>query len=222
MADPNRQYWNQQFKILQNTWPKPVNFEQCIQICLTLHAMVHSAASLDAGPTSFEDELWQNKHLTEKTFREYHDQNQSIAWKLWHIARIEDMTMNALIAGDRQVFDSSDWFGKMNVQVRDTGNAMDAQEIAALSDRIDMDALKQYRNEVGRKTAKLIASLSAEHLKRRIEPARLEKLLADGDIAAGASGIADYWSRKTCSGLLLMPATRHQLVHLNESIRLLH
>jgi len=28
----------------------------------------------------------------------------------------------------------------------------------------------------------------------------------------------DYWSKRDVSGLLLMPATRHQLTHLNEAL----
>lgn len=30
MADTNRQYWNQQFKILQDTWPKPTDFKNAL------------------------------------------------------------------------------------------------------------------------------------------------------------------------------------------------
>lgn len=29
--------------------------------------------------------------------------------------------------------------------------------------------------------------------------------------------VTDYWSRRTIAGLLLMPATRHNFVHLNEA-----
>lgn len=217
MADQNRQYWNRQFKVLQDTWPKPENFEKCIDICLTVHAMVHSAEVAKAGPCSFEDEMWGS--VTEEAFRKYLPDDQSIAWKMWHTARIEDMTMNGLVAGDPQIYYECGWKEKLKAEAHDTGNAMNEAEITELSRTLDMAALREYRNEVGRKTRRILLGLKPEDLKRKVDPARLAILLENGDIAREASGLADYWSRKTVSGLLLMPATRHILVHLNESMR---
>jgi hypothetical protein len=220
MADSYRQYWNQQFKILQDTWPKPVDFERCIGICLEVHAMVHSSAVSADAPCSFEDELWEG--MTEEAFHTYHRDDQSIAWKMWHTARIEDMTMNVLITGGQQVFDIGGWHEKLKAVERDTGNAMNEEEITGLSQLIDISALKDYRNEVGRKTREIIQLLKPEDLKRKVDPARLALLMEKGDIVQQARGVADYWGGKTFSGLLLMPATRHILVHLNESMRLLN
>jgi hypothetical protein len=39
-------------------------------------------------------------------------------------------------------------------------------------------------------------------------------------VLEAASDITDYWGKRTIAGLLLMPATRHNLVHLNEALRL--
>lgn len=218
MSDSNRRYWNQQFKILQDTWPKPDNFEDLIDICLELHGMVHSVTPEQAVRVSFEDELW--ALLSEESFRKLHHGDQSIAWKLWHAGRIEDMTMNVLIAGESQVIDENGWYGKLNVKARDTGNAMNEDEITEMSGTVDIDALRSYRNEVANRTRKVLRSLKPEDLKRKVDTARLDGLMADGSLVPGAQGIYDYWKKKTYSGLLLMPATRHILVHLNESMRL--
>jgi len=218
MSDQNRKYWNQQFKILQDTWPKPDNFSDCIDICLQLHGMVHSGTSEQALPVSFEDELW--AALSEETFRKLHHGDQPIAWKLWHAGRIEDMTMNVLIAGESQVIDENGWYGKLNVKARDTGNAMNEAEMAEMSSSVDMEALKSYRNEVARRTRAIIRSLKPEDLKRKVDTARLDSLMADGSLVPDAQGIYEYWKKKTYAGLLLMPATRHILVHINESMRL--
>lgn len=218
MADPNRQYWNRQFKILQDTWPSPTNFANCIGICMNIHAMVHTAAMSNTGLWSFEDELW--KEVTEETFRKVHKDDQSIAWKLWHTGRIEDITMNILLAGDMQVMNSGNWLDRLNTTVLDTGNAMNGEEIEALSKSIDMQALREYRLAVGRKTRGIIKSLKPEDLKRKIEPSRLHRILDEGAVVEEARGLMDYWAKKTFAGLLLMPATRHILVHLNESMRL--
>jgi hypothetical protein len=39
-------------------------------------------------------------------------------------------------------------------------------------------------------------------------------------VAEAASDILDYWGKRTKAGLLLMPATRHNFLHLNEAQRL--
>ncbi len=218
MADQNRKYWNRQFKILQDTWPKSDNFNDCIDICLQLHGMVHSGTPEQAVPFSFEDELW--AVMSEEAFRKLHHGDQSIAWKLWHTGRIEDMTMNVLIAGGSQVIDENGWYGKLNVKARDTGNAMNEDEIAEMSGSVSMESLKSYRNEVARRTRTIIRSLQPQDLKRKVDTARLDSLMEDGSLAPGAQGIYDYWKKKTYAGLLLMPATRHILVHINESMRL--
>lgn len=219
MPDPNRQYWNQQFKILQDTWPKPVEFEECIEICLNLHGMVHSRKVMQTCPWSFEDELWEG--MTEEAFRKVHPGDQFIAWKLWHSSRIEDITMNVLIDDKQQIFSTDDWYAKLQVKAKDTGNAMDEEEIRLLSNCIDISALRDYRNEVGIETRSVIKSLSPLDLKHKIEPSRINRLLEEGAVVQEAAGLLEYWGKKTYSGLLLMPATRHNLVHLNESNRLL-
>ncbi|MGE6256884.1 hypothetical protein ACQKCU_03065 [Heyndrickxia sporothermodurans] len=35
-----------------------------------------------------------------------------------------------------------------------------------------------------------------------------------------ANWLAEYWSKKTIAGLILMPATRHIFLHLNKCIRI--
>ncbi len=219
LRDPNRQYWNQQFKVLQDTWPKPDNFETCINICMDVHAMVHAAEMSNTGLWSFEDQVWER--VSEPVFRKVHNDNQSIAWKLWHSTRIEDITMNILIAGEPQILYSDNWLEKMGISVRDTGNAMNEREIEAVSNLIDIQALRDYRLAVGRKTRKIIKALKAEDLKKRVEAERLGRIINEGAVVEEARWLTDYWGKKTISGLLLMPATRHNFVHLNESMRIL-
>ena len=218
LKDPNRQHWNQQFKVLQDTWPKPDNFETCIEICVNVHAMVHAAEMSNTGLWSLEDELWDR--MSEPAFRKIHNDDQSIAWKLWHSTRIEDITMNILIAGEPQILYSGNWLEKMGISVHDTGNAMDQKEIEVFSNSIDMQALRDYRIAVGRKTRNIIKSLKAEDLKKRVESERLQRIMEEEAVVEEARWLIDYWGKKTFSGLLLMPATRHNLVHLNESMRI--
>lgn len=219
MRDPNRVYWNEQFKILQDTWPKANEFYKCIDICLMLHGMVHTGEVAHAEQWSFEDELWSK--FDEETFRRFFKDDQSIAWKLWHSARIEDMTMNVLIAGEQQIFLNNGWGQRLGVKAMDTGNAMKESEIKELSNSIDMQALRAYREVVGIRTREIIKALQPEDLKKKVQSTCLQRLLNEGGVVEEAKGLLDYWGKKTYSGLMLMPATRHIFVHLNESLCLL-
>ena len=53
-----------------------------------------------------------------------------------------------------------------------------------------------------------------------MDPDRLERVLAEGAVTEAGRGVADYWAGLTGAGLLLMPPTRHALVHLNEAARI--
>ena len=218
LKDTNRVYWNEQFKILQDTWPKPDNFENCINIFLILHGMVHSL-QVSALNFSFEDELWSK--MNEVVFRRLFKGEQPIAWKLWHTARIEDIVMNILVANRSQVMTSQDWAKELKVDFYDTGNAMNENEIAQLSNSIDLSALRGYRNAVGLNTIEIVKNLKPEDMKKKVEPSGLRRLLDEGAVVSEAKGLLDYWGKKTYSGLLLMPASRHIFIHLNESFRLL-
>lgn len=91
---------------------------------------------------------------------------------------------------------------------------MNEKEIELFSNLIDMQALREYRLAVGRKTRSIIKSLKAEDLNQRVESSRLQRIMDEGAVVEEARGLIDYWGKKTFAGLLLMHATRHNLVHL--------
>jgi hypothetical protein len=108
----------------------------------------------------------------------------------------------------------------MSSPVLDTGNAMQAEGIANLSAKIDLEALRAYRMAVGRRTREIVTRLQSEDLKQKVDPARLQQVMDEGALVEAARGIRDYWEKRNIAGLLLMPATRHNLVHLNEALTL--
>jgi hypothetical protein len=65
--------------------------------------MLHSAQMAQAGLWSFEDEVLQG--LADPDLRRIPpDEEHSITWVLWPLARIEDVTMNLLVASRPQLF----------------------------------------------------------------------------------------------------------------------
>ena len=136
--------------------------------------------------------------------------------------RSEDVAMNRLVAGSPQILHKDKWLERIRATVSDTGNAMDENDVADLSAQIDIKGLRAYRLAVGRRTREIVKQLQPEQLKQKVEPVRLQQLLDEGAVVEEARGIVDYWSRRNIAGLLLMPATRHNLIHLNEAYRLKH
>lgn len=217
MADPNRSKWNEQQKALQQALARPADHARAMELFLTQHAMLHASNMAKTGVHSFDDELWQD--LSDAAARRIPPgEEHSIAWMIWHIARIEDITMNMLVAGTPQLFDQAGWFAKMRIPYRDTGNAMDAQTIADLSAAIDLAALRDYRTAAGLRTREIICHLTPADMKKQVDPARIQQVLAEGAVDPSSTWLTDYWGGKKIAGLLLMPPTRHLLVHLNEAM----
>jgi hypothetical protein len=53
-----------------------------------------------------------------------------------------------------------------------------------------------------------------------VDPARIQRIWDEGVLVKAAQGVADYWANRDIAGLLLMPASRHCLTHLNEALKI--
>lgn len=217
-----RKLWNERHKQLTNQILKPLQHADTVQLFLRQHALLHSSQLGDSPSATLEDELVQG--LTEEAFRKYPvtapDTKNSIAWHLWHIARIEDMTMNVLVNNGEQLFLSGDWSRQLNIPYLHTGNEITEEEGAELSAKMEFPALLSYRREVGRRTREIVAGLQPGDFKRKVEAERIRKLEEQGAVKKEAMWLLEYWQNKTVAGLILMPATRHNFLHLNKSIRI--
>jgi len=81
--------------------------------------------------------------------------------------------------------------------------------------------LLNYRNAVGKQTQSIVKQLKAEDLFRKVRAAGLELLRDSKAVSEDENSIwlLDYWGSKDVAGLLLMPPTRHLLMHLNDACR---
>jgi hypothetical protein len=208
--------------ILTDPNPSPDAFMHFLQ----QHARLHTAAvaSSDDSPpnpeVSYADAVFDG--MNEEDFRRIPPSAEhSPAWVLWHIARIEDATMNILVAGYDQVFNQHDWQKIIHSPIQESGNEIDREQVAAISAQVNIEALFAYRAAVGKSTRKIVQDLSLDSLNRKVAPGRIERMRSSGAVLEAADAIIKYWSRRTIAGLLLMPATRHNLVHLNEIARII-
>jgi DinB superfamily len=213
--------WNPKQKLLNSIIKKEDRLNEAKTIISELHSMVHWSEVYSSKESTLEDELWDG--LNRKAFITMPTpKDTTIAWNLWHITRIEDLTVNILITDGAQVFSSDDWPARLGVNITDTGNAMNKDEIISFSISVNMEELKNYRIAVGRKTREVINNLKAADIKRKVQPDRLMRILHEGGVLDidDSEWLLDFWGRKDVAGLILMPITRHQVVHLNNSIKL--
>jgi DinB superfamily len=215
--DPNRKRWNEGQKLLRQALAQPS--EAAIVLFLDQHAMLHTAEMSRTNSYSFADGLWQG--TSETVIRCLPPKfEHSIAWLVWHMARIEDMTMNVLLAGKTQVFHQENWPARLKVSLQHTGNVvMTEADVTAFSQAIDIGQLKAYRMAVGRSTREVVRAMRPKEFGQKVDPVRLQGLLEDGSVAREAIGLIEYWGSLTKAGLLLMPPTRHNFAHLNEAMK---
>jgi len=211
--------WNDDIKELRKVILKPDKIQDSKSLALSLHSMVHLSIMSGVDKKTFEDELWEG--LDENTFRTSQNQKgRTIAYGIWHCTRIEDITMNLLVAGDKQIFNRENWQEKINSNITDTGNAMTEDDIMEFSKNINMEELKNYRIEVGRRTRDIVENLSTEDMKRNFDKHRLQRILDERAVldVKASNWLIDFWGRKNVAGIILMPMTRHQVIHINESL----
>nr|WP_259545634.1 hypothetical protein [Heyndrickxia oleronia] len=108
----------------------------------------------------------------------------------------------------------------MNIGFCHSGNDMSDEEIAELSKSIDFDSLIAYRQAVGRRTRDIISLLDPNQFNEKVNKNRINRLFDENAVTQESAWLADYWSKKTIAGLILMPATRHNYLHLNKCIRI--
>ena len=94
--------------------------------------------------------------------------SHSIAWCLWHTARVEDLIISR-VSGGAQIW-SEEWAGRSGLPFEGFGTGMsdeDAREVHVA----DIKALGGYQDAVFERTAEFLANATDEDLEREI-PAR--------------------------------------------------
>ena len=212
--------WNPLQAKLRDMLTKGTDFEEAKALLQRMHAQLHTRAVSGQGEPTVMDEVW--KDLSYTAFSAMPDADDvTVAWNIWHITRIEDLTANLLIADQSQVLEGA-WPQKLHTSVTDTGNAMTDAQILSFSQEIDPQALQEYRNAVGKQTRNLIENLTAMDIKRKFKSEQLNRILLEGGVTEhpDSKWLLDFWGRKNVAGILLMPITRHQMGHLNDCLKL--
>jgi hypothetical protein len=199
---------------------KSDKFDEAKRLFLEIHAALHCGAvtcNASGSENNEIDELFAD--LTPQEFAALPSpKGETIAWAVWHLARIEDMTMNVLVENSKQLFDKS-WKQRMNTAFTDTGVAMSSAQIMQLSAEINTAELLAYRNAAGKCTREIVAGLSAGDMKRKVSRESINKIRKEGGTCENSEWLLEYWGGKDIAGLLLMPPTRHLMLHLNDCFK---
>jgi hypothetical protein len=118
----------------------------------------------------------------------------TVAWLLWHTARIEDVGVNRFVADRPQVLDDG-WHERLEVSRRDVGTGMSDAEVDDLSARIDLPALRGYWEAVTRRTLDVAGTLRGADLETVVPADHVRRVSStEGAVAPGVEWLTDFWA----------------------------
>ena len=141
----------------------------------------------------------------------------TIAWLLWHSARIEDLAVNRFLADSPQVLD--EWRDRLGVARVDVGTGMTDAEVDEFSARIDLTALRGYWDAVTARTLGLTGSLRSSELEAVVPGARVKSVVhAEKAVAPGVEWLTEFWAGgRTRAWMLAQTALLHPYGHYYEA-----
>jgi hypothetical protein len=147
-----------------------------------------------------------------------HPSLNTIAWLLWHMARIEDVAASRFIADLPQTLHEGQWRERMATARRDVGTGMDEAEVDDLSARVDLGALLGYWQAVGRRTLDIVRAIGPDDLDVTVPVEHTRQVcLAEGVTTHTSAWLAEVWGGKSRGWHLAQPVLIHGWGHLYEA-----
>jgi hypothetical protein len=141
----------------------------------------------------------------------------SLVWLLWHMARTEDAAVNPVVAGRDQVLDD-EWMRRMKVPWRIIGTGMTDDEVAEMTARADVAAVRAYRSAVGLRTREVVQALHADAWDEIIGEEDIERAAVTGTFRDWVEGAKYPWLGLTRGDQLASSALRHNAAHIGEAV----
>jgi DinB superfamily len=189
-----------------------------VHFFLGLHAATHDGA-VSGGPAGAERWLsgLSDDQLRQRPRRDVN----SIVWLLWHMARTEDVAVNLVVTTGAQVLDDV-WARRMRIPRRDMGTGMLADEVAELSERADVAAVRAYRVAVGVRTREIARALRPEVWDETLDltdTTRAARVGAFGPNDEWIEGVGHRpWQGHSRGHQLGQTALRHNTAHIGEAV----
>jgi hypothetical protein len=137
----------------------------------------------------------------------------SLAWLMWHITRAEDIMLNPVLSGRDQVLDAT-WLNRLGIARKDFGIGMTKAEVSDLTGKIDVGALREYRDAVGRRTREIVGGFAAKDWEGEVTEDRMKAAAAQGAFPEPVvKAFTGRPRRAVLSGLAIM----HPMQHFGEA-----
>jgi hypothetical protein len=184
------------------------------ELFLDQHAAVHSAA-VGGNKMSAAERTFGGLTDEQMRARPREDLN-SLAWLMWHIARGEDIFVNPVLAGRPQVFDDA-WMKRLGITRRDLGTGMTSAEVTELTRQIDLGALREYRDAVGRRTREVVGAFKAQDWEGTVSAEAVEHVAAEGAFGARRDMLVKVFPGRPRAMVLSGIALFHSSGHMGEA-----
>jgi hypothetical protein len=181
------------------------------QLFLDQHGAVHSA-NVAGNKASGAERAFA---VTDEQMRvRPREDLNSLAWLMWHIARAEDIFVNTVLGSRGQVFDDG-WTGKLGITRRDFGIGMTSPEVSELTRQVDLAALRDYRDAVGRRTREFVEGFDWAGT---IAAEAMERAAAQGGFGSRSEGVVKIFTGRPRAVMLSGIALMHPATHIGEAV----
>ena len=202
---------NKEVKVLLN---KRSSFKDGIEQLIALRTLLIAEWKNAMSNLSIED-------YAKQPFRNKDGyESKTIAYSIFHVFRIEDIVSNTLINNRQQVFIRDHYQNKMNSSIITTGNELKKEEITGFSEKLDINELWKYAENVFAESNEWLRSIDYDDLKIIYSESDKERVKSTNTVAESEYWLIDYWCGKDIKGLLGMPFSRHWIMHLEASLRI--
>ena len=103
----------------------------------------------------------------------------SILWVLWHVARAEDIGISRFAEDRPELFDEGKWFDRLGAGRREVGTGMTSDEVADLTTRVSISALREYWAVVGQRTVEIVRKGGSAGWDRVVDPRLIRRVVRD-------------------------------------------
>ena len=182
---------------------------------LDQHAAMHSAA-VGGNKMSASERAFAGLSDEQMRVRPREDLN-SLAWVMWHIARAEDIFVNTILGARTQLFDDDAWAKRLAVARRDFGIGMSSAEVTELTRQVELGALREYRDAVGRRTRELVGAFKPQDWEGAVTADAVQRAAGQGAFGVRTEQIVKAFPGRPRAAMLSGIALFHSAGHLGEA-----
>src|SRR5262249_5569064 len=92
----------------------------------------------------------------------------------------EDIFVNTILGARTQLFDDESWAKRLAVARRDFGVGMTSAEVTELTRQVELGALREYRDAVGRRTREIVGGFKPQDWEGTVAADAVERAAGQG------------------------------------------